>query len=63
MLFQRSQLIHFIDDMLVAGPDATKATIGWGILCLLHYPATQDKIQEEIDRVIGKSRDQIASFK
>ena len=28
----------------------------WAILCLLHYPKVQNKVQAEIDQVIGGDR-------
>ncbi|KAF9061659.1 cytochrome P450 [Rhodocollybia butyracea] len=40
----------------VAGADTTVSTISSAILALLLHPKVQDKVQEELDRVVGRSR-------
>jgi len=44
-----------VRDLFVAGSETTASTLGWGILCLLHYPETQKKLYEEISAVVGEA--------
>nr|XP_018667221.1 methyl farnesoate epoxidase isoform X1 [Ciona intestinalis] len=53
--FTELQLLHLVRDLFVGAIDTTTATLGWGIICLLHYPECQVRIQEEIDDVIGSA--------
>ncbi|XP_072019665.1 cytochrome P450 2J4-like [Amphiura filiformis] len=43
-------------DLFAAGTDTTSNTILWGILLLTQYPHVQEKMQQEIDDVIGRER-------
>jgi cytochrome P450 len=43
-------------DFWTAGQDTITATIQWGLLFLIHNPTEQQKIFEEIDRVVGRQR-------
>jgi len=43
-------------DFFLAGSDTTSTTLNWAVLHLLHYPNIQAKLQEELDKVVGKSR-------
>ncbi|XP_072021832.1 cytochrome P450 2J5-like [Amphiura filiformis] len=45
-----------IFDLFAAGTDTTSNTILWAILLLTQYPHVQEKVQEEIDDVIGRER-------
>ncbi|XP_072041398.1 cytochrome P450 2U1-like [Amphiura filiformis] len=45
-----------IFDLFAAGTDTTSNTILWGILLLTQYPQVQEKVQQEIDDVIGRER-------
>ncbi|XP_029005206.1 cytochrome P450 2J2-like [Betta splendens] len=43
-------------DMIEAGTETSATTLRWGIIFMMLYPEIQEKVQAEIDRVIGQSR-------
>ncbi|KAL0347117.1 UNVERIFIED_CONTAM: Iridoid oxidase [Sesamum calycinum] len=43
-------------EMFFGGTETTSGTIEWGMAELLRHPSSMKKIQEEIDRVVGRSR-------
>jgi cytochrome P450 family 2 subfamily U polypeptide 1 len=42
--------------MFLAGYSTTSATLLWGLLYLITYPEIQQKVQDELDEVIGRDR-------
>ncbi|XP_061740847.1 cytochrome P450 2K1-like isoform X2 [Nerophis ophidion] len=56
-----AQRVHYHDDNLVysvmnlfaAGTDTTSNTLRWSLLLMAKYPRIQDRIQEELSRVVG----------
>uniref|UniRef100_A0A7N6B2C3 Uncharacterized protein n=1 Tax=Anabas testudineus TaxID=64144 RepID=A0A7N6B2C3_ANATE len=43
-------------DLFGAGTETTTTTLHWGLLYMIYYPHIQERVQAEIDAVIGSSR-------
>ncbi|KAM4897110.1 CP2CN protein, partial [Sylvia borin] len=54
--FYMKNLITSAFDLFIAGTETTSTTIRYGLLLLIKYPKIQEKIQEELDQVVGRSR-------
>ncbi|ROK28241.1 Cytochrome P450 2K1 [Anabarilius grahami] len=52
-LFHEKNLIFTVGNLFIAGTDTTSTTLRWGLLLMAKYPHIQDRVQEEIDQVIG----------
>ncbi|XP_050961654.1 cytochrome P450 2K1-like [Labeo rohita] len=51
--FHQDNLMLSVSNLFVAGTDTTGTTLRWGLMLMAKYPHIQDRVQEEIDRVIG----------
>ncbi|KAL4220119.1 hypothetical protein ACF0H5_020530 [Mactra antiquata] len=49
-------LILTLSDIFFAGIDTSRMTLTWAIKHMIAFPDIQEKVQEEIDRVVGKTR-------
>ncbi|XP_056671012.1 cytochrome P450 2J2-like isoform X2 [Monodelphis domestica] len=54
--FSEGNLASCTLDIFFAGTETTSTTLRWALLYMALYPEIQGKIQAEIDRVIGQSR-------
>ncbi|XP_062263590.1 cytochrome P450 2K1-like isoform X1 [Platichthys flesus] len=52
-LYHNDNLLHSVSNLLGAGTDTTSTTLQWSLLLMAKYPHVQDKVQEELSRVIG----------
>lgn len=54
--FSEKQLLAVCLDMFIAGSETTNKSLGFIMLYLIREPEIQQKMQEEIDRVVGRER-------
>ncbi|XP_075439816.1 cytochrome P450 2A4-like isoform X2 [Ascaphus truei] len=54
--FTMPNLLCSTAQIIYAASDTTSTTLTYGFLLLLRYPAIQERVQEEIDRVVGQNR-------
>ncbi|XP_062824812.1 cytochrome P450 2C31 [Anolis carolinensis] len=54
--FTMENMVTCCIDLFAAGLEAISSTLKYGLLILQKYPEIAEKVQEEIDRVVGRSR-------
>ncbi|XP_028818307.1 cytochrome P450 2J6-like [Denticeps clupeoides] len=54
--FYEFNLIRNTFDLFVAGTETSSTTLLWGLVLMMKHPDVQEKVQAEIDAVIGQSR-------
>ncbi|KAK1164243.1 cytochrome P450 2J2-like [Acipenser oxyrinchus oxyrinchus] len=54
--FNEENLIFCTLDLFIAGTASTSTTLRWALLYIMKYPEIQEKIQAEIDSMIGQAR-------
>ncbi|XP_008285532.1 cytochrome P450 2U1 [Stegastes partitus] len=54
--FNEDYLFYIIGDLFIAGTDTTTNSVLWFLLYMILHPDVQDKVQAEIDEVVGKHR-------
>ncbi|XP_077461419.1 cytochrome P450 2U1 isoform X2 [Stigmatopora argus] len=54
--FDEDYLFYVIGDLFIAGTDTTTNSLLWIVLYMVVYPNVQDKIQAEVDTVVGRGR-------
>ncbi|KAM3597560.1 uncharacterized protein V6R79_006150 [Siganus canaliculatus] len=61
--YNDNNLIYSVTNLFGAGTDTTAATLRWGVLFMAKYPQIQDKVQEELSRVVGSRQIRIEDRK
>ncbi|XP_039203124.1 cytochrome P450 2J2-like [Crotalus tigris] len=53
---REDNMVQTIVDLLIGGAETSTITLYWGLLYLLKYPDVQEKVQHEIDAILGPSQ-------
>ncbi|NXX44353.1 CP2J6 protein, partial [Tricholaema leucomelas] len=53
--YDEENLIQTIFDLFLAGTETTATTLRWALLYMVVYPDIQEKVQKELDAVVGRS--------
>uniref|UniRef100_A0A8C1M6W7 Cytochrome P450, family 2, subfamily K, polypeptide 22 n=1 Tax=Cyprinus carpio TaxID=7962 RepID=A0A8C1M6W7_CYPCA len=61
--FHEENLMMSVTNLFVAGTDTTGTTLRWGLMLMAKYPHIQDRVQEEIDRLIGGRQPEVEDRK
>merc|ERR1712127_323347 len=52
--FGKENLANNLFDMFLAGSETTSTTLTWAVLYMVRYPKVQARVQEELERVVGR---------
>ncbi|XP_072035404.1 cytochrome P450 2U1-like [Amphiura filiformis] len=55
-VIDNNNLAVTVSDLFMAGTDTSASTLRWAILYMMAYPDIQDRIQRELDSVVGRNR-------
>ncbi|XP_026180297.1 cytochrome P450 2K1-like [Mastacembelus armatus] len=61
--YHDDNLLYSVMNLIAAGSDTTGSTIQWCLLFMAKYPHIQDKVQEELNRVVGSRQVQVEDRK
>ncbi|XP_026180551.1 cytochrome P450 2K1-like isoform X2 [Mastacembelus armatus] len=61
--YHDDNLLYSVMNLIAAGSDTTGTTVEWCLLFMAKYPHIQDKVQEELNRVVGSRQVQVEDRK
>ncbi|XP_035668120.1 cytochrome P450 2J5-like [Branchiostoma floridae] len=56
----KDNVVYILQDLFIAGTDTTAATLTWALLYMILYPDVQQKVQAELDSVLGATKPSLA---
>jgi len=54
--YDRDELLQTVRDLFMAGDDTSSTTLRWILLSLANHPDVQNRLQKEVDTVVGCDR-------
>ncbi|XP_077148306.1 cytochrome P450 2C5-like [Ranitomeya variabilis] len=63
LYFHDENLTAVVSDLFSAGMETTSTTMRWALLIMIKYPEIQEKVQSEIEKVIGSGEPQMVHRK
>ncbi|XP_052599756.1 cytochrome P450 2K6-like [Peromyscus californicus insignis] len=57
--FNEGNLLPLVSNLFAAGTETTASTLRWGIILMMRYPEVQEKVHDEIIKVVGSAQPRI----
>ncbi|KAM6414518.1 cytochrome P450 2J4-like [Rhynochetos jubatus] len=54
--YNEDNMVYSINDLFLGGSETTSTTLNWGLLYMVANPDIQEKVQKELDAVVGPSQ-------
>uniref|UniRef100_A0A8C0BFA0 Cytochrome P450 2J6 n=1 Tax=Buteo japonicus TaxID=224669 RepID=A0A8C0BFA0_9AVES len=54
--YDEDNLVYVINDLFLGGSETSSTTLNWVLLCMVVNPDIQEKVQKELDAVLGPSQ-------
>ncbi|MEJ1285178.1 Rhesus blood group-associated A glycoprotein [Cricetulus griseus] len=57
--FNEENLLALVSNLFAAGTETTATTLRWGVTLMMRYPEVQEKVHDEIVKVVGSAQPRI----